>query len=171
MEGLKITGNIVSGESLDGKKHSFVFVHDSKKIKRDEKGVFIVKYLVLKENKWLAVGLCDKNIVKENNYLFAGKSLSSNGCFIISTNNIMWHGIDKNQRKKISTPEGINSLQEKNTLFEFKYTPSLAKLEFFVNGKPLTTLFNVNPIRSEYLTPCLIFLKNCSVQTTFDYPN
>ena len=169
-EGFKIMGNIVSTDCLEGKVHSFVFMHDSKKIKIMDKGVFIINFNVLKNNKWLAMGLCDKKIVEENKYVFAGK-LTSNGCFIISTNNMMWHSFDKNQRKKIAVPEGITSLQDKNTLFGCKYTPSLTQLEFFVNGKHLVTLYDVKPLKSEYLTPCLIFLKDCSVQTTFDYPN
>ena len=168
-EGFKVFGNTISSDCLEGKKHSFVFAHDSKRIRKEADGVFIITFFVKKENKWLAMGLCDKKIVEENNYAFAGKT-QSNGCFIISTNNMMWHCFDKGQRKKINTPEGITSLQDKNILFECKYTPHNCELSFFVEGKHLCTLTNVRPLKSDYLTPCLVFLKNCSVQTNFDYP-
>ena len=81
--GFKIEGNIVSTDSLDGRKHAFVFAHQSKNIKMGQKGEFIIKYNILKENKWLALGLCDKKIVKESNYIFGVKSMISNGCFIL----------------------------------------------------------------------------------------
>ena len=98
-------------------------------------------------------------------------SLKNNGCFIVSTNNIMWHSFDKSQRKRIITPEGVRSLQSKNNLFECRYIPMEEKLSFYINGKELGTLLNVKPDESDCLTPCLVFLKNCKVQTTFDYPN
>ena len=170
-EGFKIEGNIVSTNSLYGKKHSFVFANDSKKIKMDKKGEFIIKFLVKQENKWLALGLCDKEIVRENNYIFGGKSRISNGCFIVSTNNMVWHCFDRNQRKKIKTPDGVSSLQDPNNLFECKFNPSTEQLKFYVNGKFLASLFNVKSTKSEFLIPCLIFLNNCMVQTIFDYPN
>ena len=57
-------------------------------------------------------GLCDKKIVEENNYVFAGK-MNSNGCFIISTNNMVWHSFDKHQRKKILIQMELSHFKKK----------------------------------------------------------
>ena len=169
-EGFKIIGNIVSANHLDGTKHCFVFADDSKKIKADSSGTFTVKFNILKENKWLALGFCDKKKVEINNFEFAVRDGNeSNGCFIISTNSMIWHCIDRKQRKKISVPEGVSRLQSKNIEFECRYTPLECLIDFYVNDKFLTSLKDVRPFKSHYLTPCIIFLKNCEVQTTFDY--
>ena len=170
IEGFTITGNIVGTNKLDGTKHCFVFADDSKRIKADASGSYTVKFNVLKENKWLALGFCDKKQVKINKFNFAIKGeTESNGCFIISTISMIWHCIDKKQRKKISAPGGIESLQSKNTEFECRYTPLECLIDFYVNDKYLASLKDVRPTKSHYLTPCIIFLKNCEVQTTFNY--
>ena len=96
--------------------------------------------------------------------------MNSNGCFIIPTNNMVWHSFNKHQRKKIPNLDGITSLQEKTTLFKIKYTPSVAQLQFFVDERHLVKLYNVKHIKSESLIPCLIVLKDFCVKTTFDYP-
>lgn len=170
-EGFKITGNIVSSNnSLEGNQHFFVFAHDSKKIKYNQNGTFTIRFNILQENKWLALGLCDKKVVEDNKFIFAGKT-DSNGCFIISTNKITWHCSDKKQRKKIKIPDDYPSLQSKNIEIECRYTPFNCLLEFYVDEKFLISLENVKPIKSEYLTPCIIFLKNCEIQTSYEYPH
>ena len=169
-EGFKITGNIVSANHLDGTTHCFVFADNSKKIKADSSGSFTVKFHILQENKWLALGFCDKKKVEMNNFVFAVRDgKESNGCFIISTNYMIWHCVDRKQRKKISLPEGVSKLQTKNIEFECRYTPLECLIDFYVNDKFLASLKDVRPLKSQYLTPCIIFLKNCEVQTTFDY--
>ena len=95
----------------------------------------------------------------------------SNGCFIISTSSMIWHCSDRKQRKKINLPEGFCKLQSKNIEFECRYTPLECLIDFYVNDKFLISLKDVRPFKSQYLTPCIIFLKNCEVQTTFDYWN
>ena len=99
-EGFKIKGNIVLTKSLDGTKHFFFFANDNKRVKADQFGNFIVKFKILEENKWLALGFCDKKVVEDNKFNFAEKK-GSNGCFIISTNSMIWHCLNKNQRKKL----------------------------------------------------------------------
>ena len=169
-EGFTITGNIVSANHLDGTKHCFVFADDSKKIRADSSGTFTVKFNILKENKWLALGFCDKKQVEINNFVFAVKNGNeSNGCFIISTSSMIWHCSDRKQRKKINLPEGFCKLQSKKIEFECRYTPLECLIDFYVNDKFLISLKDVRPFKSQYLTPCIIFLKNCEVQTTFDY--
>jgi len=168
-EGFEIQGNKVLTKSLDGNKHFFVFANDNKKVKADQIGDFVVKFIILEENKWLALGFCDKKVVEDNKFNFAEKK-GSNGCFIISTNSMIWHCQDKKQRKKITDVKGLPNLQSKNITFECIYSPFKCLIEFYVNNKFIASLSNVKPIKSEYLTPCLVFLKNCEVQTIYEYP-
>ena len=168
-EDFEIIGNIVKSKNLDGSKHYFVFANDSKKIKKDSNGIYKVRFNILKENKWLALGFCDKKIVEDNKYEFASKN-ETNGCFIISTSSMIWHCMDRKQRKRITIPDTYPSLQSKNIKIECRYTPLESLVEFYVNDNYLISLKNVKPIKSDYLTPCVIFLKNSEVQTSYEYP-
>ena len=148
-------------------KYFFVFVDESRYVKMNNKGTFIIKYLILEDNDWLSFGLCDKKIVEDNKFAF---KVENNGCYVISTDNMIWHCSDENQRKKLVCPKGINLIGEKNNVIECRYTPNDGKLLFFINNILYGELSNVKPIKSDYLTPCLICFKNSAVKTTFDYP-
>lgn len=164
-----IDGNIIGSNCLEGNVHYFVFAHDSRKIKKDSEGDFIIKFEILEDVNWLSFGLCDKKIVENNEFTFSGK-FSNNGYFYISTNNVIWHCEDLKQRKKVENPPNIDRIGAKGNIIECKYTPSSSMLVFYVNKEFLAGLFNVKPLQSDYLIPCLVFLKNCSVKTTFEYP-
>ena len=67
--------------------------------------------------------------------------------------------MDRKQRKRITIPDTYPSLQSKNIKIECRYTPLESLVEFYVNDNYLISLKNVKPIKSDYLTPCIIFLK------------
>jgi len=165
----KISGNIIGSNCLEGNVHYFVFAHDSKKIKRNSEGEFSIKFELLEDVSWLSVGLCDKKKVEENGFTFAGR-FKNNGFFFIATNNVIWHCDDPKQRKKITPPPTIMRLGAKNNIIECKYKPKTAMLSFYANKVFLAGLYDVKPMLADYLLPCLVFLKNCSVRTTFAYP-
>jgi len=110
-----------------------------------------------------------KQSLKKNEFTFSGK-FSNNGYYFIATNNVIWHCTDIKQRKKIVCPPNITKIGAKGNIIECKYTPSTCMLLFYVNSVFLAGLYDVKPMQSEYLIPCLVFLKNCTVKTTFHYP-
>ena len=168
-EKFAINGNVIKGINLEGNKHYFVFANESKAINMNQNTIFVIKFEILEEIGWLSFGLCDKKIVEQNNYNFAGK-FTNNGYFFLATNNVIWHCTDIKQRKKILCPRGIKKLGAKNNIISCKYAPSSGKLMFFVNEIYIDSLSDVKPILSNNLLPCIVFLKNCSVKTIFEYP-
>jgi hypothetical protein len=165
----KINGNIIGSNCLEGNVHYFVFAHDSRKIKRAAGGTYIIRFEILEEVAWLSFGLCDKTIVEKNEFTFSGK-FSNNGYCFIATNNVIWHCADMKQRKRIVCPPSITKIGAKGNIIECKYTPSTCMLLFYVNNVFLAGLYDVKPMQSDYLIPCLVFLKNCFVKTSFEYP-
>ena len=165
----KINGNIIGSNCLEGNVHYFVFAHDSRKIKKNSTGDYIIRFEVLEDVNWLSFGLCDKTIVENNEFTFSGK-FSNNGYFFISTNNVIWHCTDLKQRKRVVSPPTISKIGSKGNIIECRYTPSTCMLLFYVNTIFLAGLYDVKPMQSDYLIPCLVFLKNCSVKTSFEYP-
>lgn len=163
-------GNIVGSKTLEGNVHYFVFAHDSKKIPKHSDKTYLIKFELLEDVPWLALGLSDKKIVEENNFVFAPKNVRNNGFFFMATNNVLWHCIDLKQRKKVVCPPSITKIGLKNNMIEIKYTPSTGMLLFYVNSAFIAGLYDVKPVQSEFLIPSLVFLKNCYVKTTFEYP-
>ena len=165
IENSKININEINSNSLEENKCFFVFVDDNR-IKNNIEGTYSIEFTILEDNEWLSFGLCDKMLVEENK--FAIKGIENNGCYIISTDNMVWHCTDEKQRNKILYLDG-SSIGSKNNVIECKYTPSEGKLVFFVNNKLFAELSNVKPIKSEFLTPCLICVKSCAVKTSVNF--
>lgn len=88
----------------------------------------------------------------------------------MATNNVIWHCVDLKQRKRIVCPPSITKIGQKNNVIELKYTPNTGMLLFYVNTVFIAGLYDVKPTQSEYLIPGLVFLKNCFVKTSFEYP-
>ena len=167
---MKISENVVEVFGLTGNKHFFVFADDSKKITPSSNEKFIIKYKLLSTMQWVSLGICDKKVVESNKMDFCAKNKEfGNGCYIISTNNLVWHPSDKCQRKRFSLPTGINDLKKTNTIIECHFQPTIKEIQFYANGIFLHKLEKVELFEDSYFTPCIVFLHNGKAEMSFDY--
>ena len=60
-------------------------------------------------------------------------------------------------------------MSKKYTIFELSITPIECELEVKCDGNNIMKFNDVRCFKSDCFSPCLIFLKNCKVETTFWY--
>ena len=100
---------------------------------------------------WLAVGLCDKDFVIDNNYKFRSKE---NGFFGISTNGKIWNNNNKNEFCKSFWDGNVDKNEIQVT---FDYFPNDKILRFDYNNLCDGTLHDVYAKKSAWLTFCIVF--------------
>ena len=118
---------------------------------------------------WIAVGLGDKELIESNNFIFALKknninNLSNdkydkdfqNGFYGISINGKIWNMNNKNQNEKsFCEIEQINRREKIFVYYEYDLIEN--KLIFICNNLFNGIINNVIPIKSKYLTFCIVF--------------
>jgi hypothetical protein len=52
-----------------------------------------MKFILMKVTKWMGVGICNKRIIKNNNFSFIYDKIDKHGTFILMSNGIVWSGI------------------------------------------------------------------------------
>ena len=87
------------------------------------------------------------------------------GLYIININQLIWNSNNMCQCTKLN----YKKLNKKGTFIDCKLSPSECELEFMINNEFFFVLNDIRCILSEYFSPCLIFLKNGSVETEFQY--
>ena len=151
------------------KKQYYVFFNKKFDIPKISPKKYIIEFKLLKDTQWLGVGLCDKKVVKYNNYeFFPSKARDGKrpniGTYFISTNKMAWNCNNKNQSKIF-----IQAINKKDTIIECILSPKECELEFKCNNNSIIKFNNVRFFKSDYFSPCLIFLHHSKVETLFKY--
>ena len=172
-----IEGNIIEAVHLPGDKHFYVFFDEKYDIDRLAEGEYKIRFKLLSDIDFVCFGLCDKKIVETNKYEFdVGYSKNgkrkNNGTYYLSTNNMAWN-CNSNQQCKRLKFEKNKKMSKKDMYFDFCFVPLDCKLEIKMDNReePIVTFNDVRCIKSKSLSPCIVFLKNCKVETTFFYCN
>ena len=157
---------------LNGKKYIFVFFKDKYNIPKDIDRWYSFNVKLLKDCDSLAVGICIKKIVEKNNYTIGEyeydlKEQRKNnlGYYIINTSQILYNCNNIFQCKNIFH----NSLNKKDTIIQCNINPKSNELTFTVNYNTSYHFIDVRCFKYNYFSPCLIFNKNASIETTFNY--
>ena len=159
---------------LRGKKHYYVFFDKKYDIPRNIDKKFIFTFKLLSNTKWLAMGLCDRKVVEDNKYEFSPENnkndkstkKSNNGTYYLSTNKVAWNCNNIRQCKNLKL-EGENKLNKIGSTFKFIINPTECELEIYFNGFKVVLFNDVRCFKNKFLSPCLIFLTNCKVETIF----
>ena len=163
-----IRGNIIESPYLEGDKHYFVFFNQKYDIPKTSIGKYSFKIKLLQKIDWLGVGFCDRKIVENNNYEYDIKKHGKKrnmGIYIINTNHVVWNCNNMKQCIRLN----YKSLNKNNTIIECTLLPDECEIEFMLNNEFFFILNDVRCFASECFSPCLIFLKNASLETTFNY--
>ena len=89
------------------------------------------------------------------------------GIYSISTNRLIWNSNNLKQCMRIKKP----AINRKNCTIECTIKPMACELEFMLNNQIFMILYDVRCFKSVFFSPFLIFLKNGSIETTFNYTN
>ena len=156
---IKIKGNKALYKSQFSEKHVYLFANPEYDIDLRENKIREWKIKLLDESKWIAFGLCDKNLVLSNNQIFCSSIKEknfNNGCYLISSNGYSWNCNNKFENNKAIYFPNYN---EPFLLFCLNYNPNSFELFFYYENKLIKKLTNVKPFYSnQKLTPCIIFL-------------
>ena len=165
-----IINNTITSKNLDKKKHYYVFFKEEFNIGKNQKGLFKIFFKILKDVDWLGFGICDKTIVKENNYIFDDEKMKNNGTYLLSVNSVSWNANNSSQFKNKIIKIDSSKLQKAGTIIECVFSSDKGFLDFFVENVSIIRLTNIILFKSESYTPCIVFLKDCSVEVSVEYP-
>ena len=111
------------------------------------------------KSKWIAVGVCLKETIIENNYKFVNTlcedNRSTHGFFGISSNGYIWN-CKTNEEDNIKR-EFIKFDSDQNVILLYDYVKESLLIEF---NKEKIILSNVSTQDNFNLVPCVIFLKH-----------
>lgn len=169
-----VKNNMIEAMNLKEMKHYYVFFDKKYDIPRNSEKQHIIRFKLLSNTKWLAMGLCDRKLVQENNYEFLPdnnkkeKSIKkcNNGTYSFSTNKMAWNCNNSRQCKTLKF-DGDSGINKKDSIFEFRVIPVECELEIYLNTKFVIKFNDVRCFKNNVFSPCLIFLKNCKVETNF----
>ena len=155
-------------------KNKYIFASEKYQIKRDSENVYKFKIKLNDDILWLAFGICDKKKVEENEFIFTPSKKDgierNNGSYILSVNSMVWNPNNRIECKKLKNVDK-KQLGKKGAIIEFSFYPSKNMMEFFFKEINIATLTNIVLFNSDYFTPCIVFLQNCSIEMEFEYPN
>jgi hypothetical protein len=163
-----INNNIISSNNLKGKKQYYIFFNKRYDIPKTSTKVYRIKYKLLKETQWLGIGVCDKKIVEKNNFDFSppkkinGKTPNI-GTYVITTSKMAWNCNNVSQCRKYSC------LIKNESIFELIISPTNCEVEFKCDNKLIVKFNDVRCFKSNFFSPCLIFLHNSMIQSNFYY--
>ena len=169
-----INNNIIESLNLNGKFHLYIFFNKKYDIPlNDFKNIYSFSVEFLSYCDWLGIGLCNKNIIKQNNYKFLltkeikdEKERNFNGCYFITNKGLSYNFLDIKNIKIFNS----NYLNEKGTEITVIYNRKKQELNFKFNEKKfIVRQKNVSFINNENLSPFLIFLYNSKIKTIFNY--
>ena len=163
-----IKNNIIETNHLAGDKHYFVFYNKKYDIPKTSNNKFSFRIKLLQNIDFLGIGICDKKSLEKNDYEYDIKKTNKKrniGLYIININQLVWNSNNMCQCTKLN----YKKLSKKDTFIDCKLSPSDCELEFMINNEFFFVLNDIRCVLSEYFSPCLIFLKNGSVETEFQY--
>ena len=163
-----INNNTISSNNLKGKKQYYIFFNKRYDIPKTSTKVYRIKYKLLKETQWLGFGVCDKKIVEKNHFDFSppkkinGKTPNI-GTYVITTSKMAWNCNNVSQCRKYSC------LIKNESIFELIISPTNCEVEFKCDNKLIVKFNDVRCFKSNFFSPCLIFLHNSMIQSNFYY--
>ena len=83
----------------------------------------------------------------------------------MNTNQIIWNCNNNNECFKLK----CNSLTREGTTISLTVKPNNCHIDLILNDENFYELTNVKLFKSDFFSPFLIFLKNCKIQTIFNY--
>ena len=160
---------VIESNGLDGIKHYFIFFNKKYDIPLDSPKKYSFTIKILTKCLWIAMGICDKEIIEMNNYQFDhpkhNNNINNSGMYYINTNQMIWNCNNNKECRKIN----YKSLSKNNTNIICTFDPKKCLLDFVLNNEEYVQLTNVKCFISDSFSPFLIFLKNCKIQTIFNY--
>ena len=146
----------------NSKNKEFLFVFCNYTIsKKRIKNIFT--FSIFPSSLWIGLGLCDKDLLKENNMKLSTQI--NNGLFIVSTNGYTWNSNVLSQNEK-QIPKFIPMLIKEDITFEYK--KETKELIYSFGNRFTGKLINVYPTKSKKLTACIVFMnENDEVKFSF----
>ena len=163
-----VKDNKIESNCLKGDKHYFVFFNEKYDIPKSSCNKYTFRVKLLQKIDWLSIGFCDRKLIENNGYEYDIKKTNkkkSIGIYIINTNQVIWNSNNIRQCTKLN----YKRLNKKDTFIDCTLSPSECQLEFMVNKDIFFILNDVRCFLSDYFSPCLIFLKNATVESSFLY--
>lgn len=168
----EINYNNITAINMNNKEHYYIFSNEKYEINKDSSEIYKISIKLNENIYWLAFGICDKKKVEENKFKFAPskyvEEARNNGSYILSVNSMIWNSNNSLECKKLKVDP--KSLGKAGKEIELQFIPSKNIIHYYSENKLLASLTNVKLFQSEVFTPCIIFLHNCSITVTFDYP-
>ena len=163
---IEVQGPIAKFTSLAPSRHRKQFLLAKRDIditfRDSKKGANVYKWKVIIHNysKWLAFGLCDKELVKRNNYSFGVRD--DLPAFLLTTENILYSMNKKENRKK-----SLLSRIQKKAEFILEYF--VDNYHLIINYEKESAILNgVKPVGDNvYLTPCFVFYEAAEVEMEY----
>jgi len=147
---IKISGNRLKCIFTKKNKHLFAFIDNIVNSKTIRWKVSFHKVAL-----WIAVGLCDKEKVIENDFIFSNYQRGFNhACFVFSSNSYTWNANNPEENNK---PTRIGTDFKENDEIELNYNHITRELNFF-NGSNNIKLTKVKSFNS--LVPVVIMISN-----------
>ena len=157
---ISINGAYARCNSNISKESIFVFCNYTISKKR-QKNIFT--FSIFPSSSWIGLGLCDKDLLKENNLKLS--SHINNGLFIISTNGYTWNSNELSQNE-MRIPNFVPMLIKEDITFEYK--KETKDLIYSFGNRYSGKLINVYPTKSKKLTACIVFMnENDEVKFSF----
>jgi hypothetical protein len=163
-----IENDTIETKNLDELQHYYVFFNKKYDIPKNSSYTYSFAIKLLMPCKWLAIGICDKKIIEENNFQFDSYKQSKGGIYCINVNQVIYNCNAGNQFIKMKYDSSI-SLTSKGATISCSVNPKNYTIDFFLNNEYFHPLTNVKCFKSDFFSPFLIFLKNCRIQTIFNY--
>ena len=163
-----INKDIIESHNLDGEKHYFIFFNKRYDIPKDSSKKYSFTIKILINCPWIAMGICDKKIIEMNNYQFDSPNHNKNiksGMYYFTTNQCLYNCNNNKETRKFN----YKSLCKNNINIICTFDPKKCHLEFVFNSEEYRELTDVKCFKSDSFSPFLIFLKNCKIQTIFNY--
>ena len=160
-----IENDTIETKNLDELQHYYVFFNKKYDIPKNSSYTYSFAIKLLMPCQWLAIGICDKKIIEENNFQFDSYKQSKGGIYCINVNQIIWNCNNNNECFKLK----CNSLTREGTTISLTVKPNNCHIDLILNDENFYELTNVKLFKSDFFSPFLIFLKNCKIQTIFNY--
>jgi len=157
---IKISGNRIKCIFTKRNKHLFAFIDNTVNSRTIKWKISFHKVAL-----WIAVGLCEKEKVIENDFIFSNYQRGFNhSCFVFSSNSYTWNANnpeENNKQTRIVTnfkeneeiELNYNHIRKELSFFDGSYNIKLTKVESFCSLVPVVIMINNgDEISAELLT-------------------
>lgn len=160
-----VDGDIIEARFLDETKHHFIFFNQKYDIPKNSLNKYSFTIKLLTYCEFLAIGICDKKIVERNGYIFDKCSRNKGGLYYFNVKSVVWNCNKVNECFKLN----IGPFSAIGTAIICTFDPIKGILEFIIDNSKFITLNEVKCFEANCFSPFLVILKNCKIQTLFNY--